>query len=221
MGHCLNADRKDSRLGASSKSSDWKAPRRAVPYEVGLSRERVLRHLEPEHLISPMRGTFRSRRRNGRHAPAPLEYSRLRGVAIELAAGIDRAGAERRVYGGRTRLRSLGSAALVRCLALFLDDQETLGRDAGQRPTSALGVSITYRPVRFGFAGFPWIKGAQGRTDRGEGATLARVDETPRTFGVSPPVLGASYQQTLPFVVPCAAPRAETAHQQTQGGAGT
>jgi hypothetical protein len=139
LGHYLNAHREDSRLGASSKAVTGMAPR-PVPYEVGLSRERVLRHLEPEHLISPVRGTFRSRRRNGRHAPAPLEYSRVRGVAIELAAGIYRAGAERRVYGGRTRLRSLGSAALVRCLALFLDDQETLGRDAGQRPTSALGV---------------------------------------------------------------------------------
>lgn len=168
-----------------------------------------------------MRGTFRSRRRNGRHAPAPLEYSRLRGVAIELAAGIYRAGAERRVYGGRTRLRSLGSAALVRCLALFLDDQETLGRDAGQHPTLALGVQSPYRPVRFGFAGFPWIKGAQvvriGERERHlresmrrrEPLALAPQSSAPRT----------SRRSRLWFLVQ--RPGAETAHQQTQRGAGT
>jgi hypothetical protein len=72
------------------------------------------------------------------------------------------------------------------------------GMPGNARPRHSAYTHLS--PGTFPFAGFPRIKGCSGRTDRGEGATLARVDETPRTFGVSPPVLGASYQQTLPFV---------------------
>ena len=50
LGPLLNADRKDSRLGASSKSSDWKAPDLDAP---GLSRDAAADLMSRAHEMCP------------------------------------------------------------------------------------------------------------------------------------------------------------------------
>ena len=49
--------------------------------------------------FSPVRGTFLGRRRNGRHAPAPLEYRGSRRAHNRANVGDTRRGAERRLWG--------------------------------------------------------------------------------------------------------------------------